>query len=245
MSFISQYIPQAGLFSATVTAFIIEGYKKLNPDSGDQTVVLLKFIAQQMADPQNRTTTVKMPDVDTVVPPGNSTLIYSAFWFASLVLTLTCALGAVLVKQWARLYRQDKEHYSQATEKAQMRQFLRAGVEDSHFDAVVYGLPAILQIAVLLFFAGLAEWLFTINMDVFWVVIAILIWLVAIYIFITIKPCITINSLYNTFMTGTCFRGIQVLRKLVLKTRFMEDRTQAPSLSVVRVSVARREAMVA
>ncbi|KAJ6447897.1 hypothetical protein C8R45DRAFT_1047094 [Mycena sanguinolenta] len=43
----------AGLFSASLTAFIIESYKTLVPDSGDATVVLLNQISQQLAATAN------------------------------------------------------------------------------------------------------------------------------------------------------------------------------------------------
>jgi hypothetical protein len=39
---------KTGLFSAIVGAFIIEFYKKLSSDSGDQTVALLQQISQQL-----------------------------------------------------------------------------------------------------------------------------------------------------------------------------------------------------
>ncbi|KAI0062754.1 hypothetical protein BV25DRAFT_1803449, partial [Artomyces pyxidatus] len=38
-----------GLFGAIVTAFIIESYKQLQPDSGNTTVALLAQISQQIA----------------------------------------------------------------------------------------------------------------------------------------------------------------------------------------------------
>jgi len=44
--FITMTSWKTGLFSATVGAFIIEFYKKLSPDSGDQTVDLLCQISQ-------------------------------------------------------------------------------------------------------------------------------------------------------------------------------------------------------
>ncbi|KAJ7752548.1 hypothetical protein B0H16DRAFT_1317352, partial [Mycena metata] len=43
----------AGLFSASLTAFIIESYKTLIPDSGDSTVQLLVQISQQLASAAN------------------------------------------------------------------------------------------------------------------------------------------------------------------------------------------------
>ncbi|KAJ7217575.1 hypothetical protein B0H12DRAFT_960581, partial [Mycena haematopus] len=46
----------AALFSAVLTAFIIESYKSLNPDSGDLTVQLLEQISQQLATSANGST---------------------------------------------------------------------------------------------------------------------------------------------------------------------------------------------
>ncbi|KAJ7192358.1 hypothetical protein GGX14DRAFT_480223 [Mycena pura] len=87
----------SGLFSASLTAFLIESYKKLVPDAGDMTVILLSQISQQLsASPQ-------LPDASaapfTVL---TSSLVCNAFWFVSLGLSLTCALLATLVEQWAR-----------------------------------------------------------------------------------------------------------------------------------------------
>ena len=42
-------VRQAGLFSAVATAFIIESYKTLSPDSGDQTVALLSQLLSATA----------------------------------------------------------------------------------------------------------------------------------------------------------------------------------------------------
>ncbi|KAJ7162863.1 hypothetical protein C8R46DRAFT_999218, partial [Mycena filopes] len=46
----------AGLFSASLTAFIIESYKTLSPDSADSTVQLLAQISQQLAAAANGST---------------------------------------------------------------------------------------------------------------------------------------------------------------------------------------------
>jgi hypothetical protein len=44
---------KAGLFSASLTAFIIESYKTLIPDSGASAVQLLSQISQQLAAAAN------------------------------------------------------------------------------------------------------------------------------------------------------------------------------------------------
>ena len=59
--------PQTGLFSATVAAFVIEGYKNLKPDSGNTTVFVLAQISQQLASISNGTyvSTIDQADVLT------------------------------------------------------------------------------------------------------------------------------------------------------------------------------------
>ncbi|KAJ7080256.1 hypothetical protein C8R44DRAFT_824418 [Mycena epipterygia] len=97
----------AALFSAIVTAFIIESYKTLNRDSGDLTVQLLSQISQQLAAVTNGST-FNVPQTLPFSPPATS-VVCNAFWFISLGLSLACALVATLVEQWARdfLHRTD------------------------------------------------------------------------------------------------------------------------------------------
>ncbi|KAJ7708055.1 hypothetical protein B0H17DRAFT_1273706 [Mycena rosella] len=66
----------AGLFSASLTAFIIESYKTLIPDSGDSTVQLLTQISQQLAAAANGTTFT--PPAPTVFSPPATSLVCNA-----------------------------------------------------------------------------------------------------------------------------------------------------------------------
>ncbi|KAJ7776670.1 hypothetical protein B0H14DRAFT_2286519, partial [Mycena olivaceomarginata] len=63
----------AGLFSASLTAFLIESYKTLIPDSGDTTVILLPQISQQLAASSNGTPINLAPQVQFT--PSSSSLI--------------------------------------------------------------------------------------------------------------------------------------------------------------------------
>jgi hypothetical protein len=89
--------PQAGLFSATVTAFTVESYKTLKPDSGDLTVALLAQVSLQLAAISNGTQAHSTtPDqtpfrASTRAPRGN------IIWILSLAFSLACALAAILV----------------------------------------------------------------------------------------------------------------------------------------------------
>ena len=99
--FLSMTRKKTGLFSATVGAFIIEFYKQLSPDNGAQTVALLGQMSQQLANfPNgNYSSAAIQPS-----PPSASIIWVNAMWLISLVLSLTSALIATLLQQWARRY---------------------------------------------------------------------------------------------------------------------------------------------
>ncbi|TDL14156.1 hypothetical protein BD410DRAFT_757353, partial [Rickenella mellea] len=95
----------AGLFSASLTAFIIESYKKLSRDSGDATVALLAQISSQLSNGTNLGIPTPSP-ANTPFQPTPSAVIVNILWFLSLALALVCALCATMVEQWARNYLQ-------------------------------------------------------------------------------------------------------------------------------------------
>ncbi|KAF7341627.1 hypothetical protein MSAN_02060100 [Mycena sanguinolenta] len=89
----------SGLFSASLTAFLIESYKVLQPDSGDLTVAGIAQLSRQLAAIASNTTFV-LPPSPTFSPTAES-LWCNALWFISLSYSLTCALLATLVEQWS------------------------------------------------------------------------------------------------------------------------------------------------
>ncbi|KAJ7115684.1 hypothetical protein C8R44DRAFT_709055 [Mycena epipterygia] len=97
----------AGLYSASLTAFIIESYKTLTPDSGDLSYQVLTQISLQILATSEGTTFTPAQTPTFVVP--TAALVCNALWFISLGLSLSCALIATLVEQWSRefLHRTD------------------------------------------------------------------------------------------------------------------------------------------
>ncbi|VDC03056.1 unnamed protein product [Peniophora sp. CBMAI 1063] len=82
-----------GLFAATVAAFVIESYKSLSPDSGDETVLLLRHILAATTN----TSAHALPPAE----PFSASLpavLANALWFISLVVALACALLATLMR---------------------------------------------------------------------------------------------------------------------------------------------------
>jgi len=149
-----------GLFSAIVGAFIIESYKKLSPDPGDETVDLLKQISRQLAG-FNGT----YPNLPIKEPPGPSTpiIVVNVMWLMSLVLSITSALFATLLQQWARRYIQMPEIPSSVTHRARVRSFLFRGTLKYNMRLAVEIVPTLLHLSVFLFFTGLVIFFFPIH----------------------------------------------------------------------------------
>jgi hypothetical protein len=131
----STHVLQAGLFSAILTAFLIESYKTLNPDAGDVTVQLLSQISQQLSASANGSSLNFNPAPEYA--PSATALLCNALWFTSLGLSLSCALIATLLEQWARDFIHRSEIRSAPLIRARIFAFLYYGLKRFNMHAVV------------------------------------------------------------------------------------------------------------
>ncbi|KAF8143200.1 hypothetical protein K438DRAFT_1634001, partial [Mycena galopus ATCC 62051] len=129
----------AGLFSAGLVAFLIESYKTLTPDSGDTTVLLLTRISDQLAAVANGTTFTIQPQ--SAFTPQTSSLVCNVLWFISLGLSLTCALIATLVEQWAREFLHKADMRSAPVIRARVFSYLYYGLKRFQMHSVVEIIP--------------------------------------------------------------------------------------------------------
>ena len=102
----------------------------------------------------------------------------NSLWFLSLVIGLTCALLATLLKQWARRYMKVTQPRYNPHRRVRIRAFFAEGV-DKLLPRAVEALPVLLHLSLSLFFAGLAIYLFNINHTVFKAVILSTTWVSA------------------------------------------------------------------
>ncbi|KAI0266139.1 hypothetical protein BC834DRAFT_1041375 [Gloeopeniophorella convolvens] len=151
------------LFSATVAAFIIESYKRLSPDSGDETVLLLKQISLQLSGLRDPTSTIPPLTATPSFAPSGSIICVNVLWFLTFLISITCALAATLVQQWARQYLQPLSISVAPRERARVRSFIFLGAESYNMSGVVEMIPTLLHISVFLFLCGLVVFLFTIS----------------------------------------------------------------------------------
>jgi hypothetical protein len=224
---------KTGLFAATVAAFIIESYKRLSADSGAATVLLLNQISQQLSALSGGAQISSPPLYsDSSFEPTVSTLRVNILWFLSLALSLICALSATLMQQWARRYLQLAGAQTTLHKRARTRAYLFEGVQAFRLSQAVEAVPALLHVAVFLFFAGLVDFLFSIDTTVGRAIFGVLCFFGGIYILLTFLPNVRPNCPYRTpfsrdslkwflvIPTAPVILGVYVLRCVVRRDRF-------------------------
>ncbi|KAI9432113.1 hypothetical protein H4582DRAFT_1128922 [Lactarius indigo] len=194
----------AGLLSATVAAFIIESYKKLSPDSGNQTVYLLGQISQQLAAfPPNGTSFPPTPYPEYY--PSLSIILVNSLWLLSLVSSIASAVVAALIQSWTRRYTLLPQIPSVPRDRARVRYYSFLGVSAYHMSRATEAGAMLLHLSVFLFFAGLVIFFFTIFKPVAVVVSTCVGFFGFVYLVLTILPLFDHRCPYHTPMTNICW----------------------------------------
>ncbi|KAK7024457.1 hypothetical protein VNI00_016308 [Paramarasmius palmivorus] len=170
----------AGLFSAVVTAFLIESYQWLSEDT---TVIILTQISQQL----NGTQTQLAP-----FTPEASSIRINCFWFLSLIFSLTSALFGLLCKQWLREHQRDVPTRTSGEDLA-LRQLRRDSFEKWGVASFLSALPILLELALVFFFVGVLDLLWTLQHILFGICFTAISLSVGLYFLTTILPTITIS----------------------------------------------------
>ncbi|KAH9062166.1 hypothetical protein EDB87DRAFT_321115 [Lactarius vividus] len=161
----------AGLFSAALMSFIIDKMHDLEVDPAkqmvyyqQQNVALLAQISTQVSFIAPR---IPIPSIPTPAypefHPTSSDVRVNAFWFMSLVFSISAALLATLVQQWVRDYMHVFQRYSNPLKSARLRQYLYEGAEGWYMPLVAESVPGLIHVSLFLFFLGLCDSLFYLN----------------------------------------------------------------------------------
>jgi len=148
--------------------------------------------------------------------------VVNTLWFLSLSISLTCALLATLLQQWARRYVKITHKRHHPRNRARIRAFFAEGVDKLHLSLAVRALPTLLHSSLFLFFVGLVVFLFHFNSTVFKFVAAWVGICTFLYACITLLPIFRHDSPYNTplsslvwfFYTGSLCLVFQSLQWL-------------------------------
>ncbi|KAJ7199357.1 hypothetical protein GGX14DRAFT_308063, partial [Mycena pura] len=193
----------SGLFSASLTAFLIESYRTLRPDSGDLTVAAILQVSHQlaaMATSSGSTSGCHGVIGQAPIPfkPTTESLLCNALWFISLSLSLTCALLATLVEQWAREFLHKTEMQPSPVRRARIFSFLYLGLKRFRMHTIVDMIPFLLHASLLLFFAGLIAFLLPVNHLMMYLMCIMLFAFLLLYTVFTVLPVVRLNSPYRT-----------------------------------------------
>ncbi|TFY80360.1 hypothetical protein EWM64_g3652 [Hericium alpestre] len=151
----------AGLFSASVTAFLIESIKLLQTSSSaTSTDVLVQMSLQLAALSNSSLAPVSAYQHVADTPAPGYALRVNILWLLSLLLSLLCALGATLIQGWARNYLHAVEYHTAPHRRARIRAFLFDGIEQSRMKSIVDGVPAFLHASLFLFITGMQQHLY-------------------------------------------------------------------------------------
>lgn len=153
---------QAGLFSAAMTAFLVESYGNLTQDPNDVMIFLMQRLVAQTSSYSLSAGLLNSTTTNDALTPADSlpnfvassnAIAVNVLWFASLTLTLITASFGILVKQWLREYFAGE--YTSAQARLRVRHFRNPGLRHWKVFEIAAVLPLLLQLALGLFLVGL------------------------------------------------------------------------------------------
>ncbi|PBK68525.1 hypothetical protein ARMSODRAFT_975925 [Armillaria solidipes] len=206
----------ASLYSAVVTAFLVESYQRL---SADPVEALLSRISSQL-DPSTNSSSFKPS-----YTPSSSDVAINAAWFSSLVLALSAVLITILVKQWLYHYSWMNSPVSGKSPRVAMA--LRHLSYTSLTSGVIYYsvvCPSLLLIiSLFLFFAGLIILLWTLNSIIAGLVTILTSCTTVYFLATTIAPSFNPNSICRSSQAWYFYHLVSAWRSIFTCGRIKND----------------------
>ncbi|KAH9166822.1 hypothetical protein EDB89DRAFT_185096 [Lactarius sanguifluus] len=132
--------------------------------------------------------------------------LVNSLWYTSLVISLTCALLAILLQQWARRYLMAVRQRGTLCNQARIREFLAEGIRDSGIVLLVDVMWASHQFSFLLFILGLLVYFWHDDHATFSIILTwSLLWL-CLYLWISVVGILRMNSPYYTPLSSLLLR---------------------------------------
>ncbi|KAF5362950.1 hypothetical protein D9758_007143 [Tetrapyrgos nigripes] len=191
----------SALYSASLTAFLIESYKTLQDDPTQNTVFFLVQISRQLA--ANGATDIPFQSELPAFEPPLSAIICNVLWFLSLALALTCSLLATFVQQWTRDFIHKTTLKPSPVRQARVIAYMYSGLREFGMHSFVDMIPILLHISLFFFFGGLVGFLVPVNGLLTYIMSCVLVIILAVYLALTCIPLLHLNAPYRTPLSGT------------------------------------------
>ncbi|KAH9016664.1 hypothetical protein EDB83DRAFT_2528784 [Lactarius deliciosus] len=200
----------AGLFSAVVTVSIVESYKWLSPDSGDETVRLLAQISRQLVNISNGTP-IPLESIEAGInqpfQPTTAAILVNVTWLLSIAGCISCSVGAALIQQWARRYLV----LVQGPERAHLRTFMFNGLRKFQVERFIQFVAISLHSSILLYAVGMFKFFYSFNSRIGYTSLAICLLLGVIYGTLTAFPLIFFDAPYSTPWSAVWWRSAHAI----------------------------------
>ncbi|KAI9431242.1 hypothetical protein H4582DRAFT_1316275 [Lactarius indigo] len=238
----------AGLFSAALTSFIIDKIQDLQVDPTQQIVyyqqqniALLAQISNQVSSiaPQVSIPSTPPPPFPAFSPTSTDVRV-NAFWFMSLVFSLSAALLATLVQQWVRDYMHVFKRYSNPLKSARLRQYLYEGAEGWYMPLVAESVPGLVHVSLFLFFLGLGDSLLAVHTTVAITTIVPIAICGLLYVLSMFAPIINPQSPFRNPFSSLIW---YVIRKVHPKT--YSDRASSGALKTLSLKMSEGQVQLA
>ncbi|KAH9963782.1 hypothetical protein BC827DRAFT_1266131 [Russula dissimulans] len=188
-----------GLFSAAVAALVVPSMPDLKPpdNTPSATDLLSNDVASILSMLSNSSFYFPYYYSGYTVGPKFAVLVNS-LWLLSLLISITCALLAISLQQWARRHAKVTPPRYSLPEQARMRAFFANGIETQNFTLFVEALPVLVHVSLLFFFAGFILFVSDLNNTVFAISCCWITLFVGAYGYITIMPIFRPDSPFYT-----------------------------------------------
>ncbi|KAI0790196.1 hypothetical protein BC629DRAFT_1287924, partial [Irpex lacteus] len=189
----------AGLFSAVLTAFLIESYNNLLEDPATQTLVAIRQLVTQTASYKYEAGMLNSsasPLVVEAFQASSTDIRVNVLWFASLLFSLITASFGILVKQWLREFLAAENPSPQARLRVRHLRYPQL----SHWKVfeIAAILPLLLQLALALFFVGLCYFTASVHPSVKYTTLPLVIGWTFCFSTVTILPLFHPKCPYRT-----------------------------------------------
>ncbi|KAH7096850.1 hypothetical protein BKA62DRAFT_718412 [Auriculariales sp. MPI-PUGE-AT-0066] len=230
----------AALFSAVLTAFLIESFKNLQPDYTEYLATAV-FASLQRAN-------TSVPDIQLLQSPTSfvapkAARWTSGLWLISLIVALFVAFLSILAKQWLDDYETRVAAPSASVRSWAIRHAAyKKGLKKWLVADFLSTLPVLLHFSVMVFLSGLVFYLWNLDRVVAYIVLSLSICLLGFYLAAMLMPlwkgdCPTVTPLLRQVrFTWVTSRGIahslrvawRVLRRRIIRNpRQDEDLEQS------------------
>jgi Family of unknown function (DUF6535) len=131
-------------------------------------------------------------------------------------MSLTGALLAVFVQQWAHSYFQATQERHMPRNRARIRAYYHEGIEKWHLPWVTRAVPTLIHVSLILFFTGLPVFLFNVNRTVFNIVVTWLGLCTGGYACITVMPILSQDTPYFSPLSSSAWWCVTRTLSLVM-----------------------------